>query len=46
MTVVLEHANSPLDWLPRDETPPREAALAYRAHGFRPIPIYAPSARR
>ncbi len=34
-----------LDWLPGDDATPLEAALAYREHGFRPIPIYAPSAR-
>src|SRR5689334_17680717 len=34
-----------LDWLPDDDTTPLEAALAYYAHGFGPIPTYAPSAR-
>jgi hypothetical protein len=34
-----------LDWLPGETATPLEAALAYRAHGFRPIPIYAPSAK-
>lgn len=34
-----------LDWLPDEDMSLLEAALAYRAHGFRPIPIYAPTAR-
>jgi len=32
-----------LDWLPADGTTPLAAALAYRAHGFRPIPVFPPT---
>jgi hypothetical protein len=34
-----------LDWLPTEDTTPLNAGLAYQAHGFRPIPIYAPTPR-
>src|SRR5262249_26108437 len=44
--VVMDNEpNGTMDWLPGDDATPLEAALAYRAHGLRPIPIYAPSAK-
>src|SRR5262249_44405579 len=41
----MEREIETMDWLPDETTTPLEAALAYRAHGFRPIPIYAPAGR-
>jgi hypothetical protein len=39
------NALAELDWLPGHDATPLEAALAYHAHGFRPIPISAPAPR-
>jgi len=41
----MQHETDTMDWLPHETTGPLEAALAYRAHGSRPIPIYAPVGR-
>jgi len=38
----MDRETDTMSWLPDDTTTPIAAALAYRAHGFRPIPIYAP----
>jgi len=41
----MDRETDAMDWLPDDTTAPLAAALAYRAHGFRPIPIFAPAGR-
>jgi len=41
----MERDGNKMNWLPDETTTPLEAALAYRAHGLRPIPIYAPAGR-
>jgi hypothetical protein len=41
----MERESDTMDWLPDETTTPLAAALSYRAHGFRPIPICAPSGR-
>src|SRR5262249_41856873 len=41
----MDRDTSTMDWLPDERTAPLDAALTYQAHGFRPIPIYAPAGR-